>query len=100
MGDAQHENRRVLIVWGSNTSLSEDPYNAVAMNFDFDGGFNGNIPLSWTQITAGGSKSDPAGAEIGDGEAARRRDRARCHGPRHRAGLRTGGPQGDRHRFP
>lgn len=54
-----------LIVWGSNTSLSEDPYNAVAMNFDFDGGFNGNIPLSWTQIIAGGSKSNPAGA-VGD----------------------------------
>jgi len=54
-----------MVVWGANTSLPEDPYNAVAMNFDFDGGFNGAVPLAWTQITAGGSKANPAGA-VGD----------------------------------
>lgn len=53
-----------LVAWGVRNAILRTG-NTGFRNLSFSGGFSGGLPLGWTQVTAGGSKSNPSGS-LGD----------------------------------
>lgn len=54
-----------LVSWGHRNAIQRVG-SVGPLNLDFDGGWNGNIPLGWTQITAGGTRATGVAGSTGD----------------------------------